>query len=194
MAESERDPVQGDSPEEREASAREHVERHRAEAPSSQAEIGAELNEYQADVSDRAAEAQYAGRAAAEGGGVPDPEDLPEGSAVENPERERTSMDYDLEPSEDPLERRAESEAAAQAGAIGGPAPDYAGDEENRPLEEGGEGVAEGFEESERELIESASHGDPRFSPDANPAEPEIETDLSTAEYGEADEEEPPDR
>jgi hypothetical protein len=125
---------------------------------------------------------------------VPDPEDLPEGSAQENPERERTSMDYDLEPSEDALERRAENEAAAQAGAIGGPAPDYAGDEENRPLEEGGEGVAEGFEESERELIESASHGDARFSPDANPAEPEIESDLSTAEFGEADEEEPPDR
>ena len=101
-------------------------------------------------------------------------------------------MDYDLEPSEDPLERRAESEAAAQAGAIGGPAPDYAGDEEDRALEEGGEGVAEGFEESERELIEAASHGDARFVPE--PAEPEIESDLSTAEFGEADEEEPPDR
>jgi len=122
---------------------------------------------------------------------VPDPEELPEGTAVENPERERTSMDYDLEPSEDALERQAESAAAAQAGAIGGPAPDYAGDEENRPLEEGGQGVAEGFEESERELIESASHGDARFSSDANPAAPEIESDRSTAVYGEADEIDP---
>ena len=58
--------------------------------------------------------------------------------------------------------------------------------------EESGEGVAEGFEESERDLIESAGHGDARFVPE--PAEPEIESDLSTAEYGEADEEEPPDR
>ena len=90
------------------------------------------------------------------------------------------------------LEREAESEAAEEAGAIGGPAPDYAGDEADRPLEESGEGVAEGFEESERELIESAGHGDARFVPE--PAEPEIESDLSTAEYGEADEEEPPDR
>lgn len=97
-----------------------------------------------------------------------------------------------LEQADNALEREAESEAAAEAAAIGGPAPDYAGDEENRPLEEGGEGVAEGFEESERELIESAGHGDARFVPE--PAEPEIESDLSTAEYGEADEEESPDR
>jgi hypothetical protein len=124
--------------------------------------------------------------------GENDPADMPPGTAEENPDRERTSMDYDLVPSEDPLEREAENAAAAEAGAIGGPAPDYAGDEESRPLEESGEGVAEGFEESERELIESASHGDPRFVPD--PVEPEVESDLSTAEYGEADEEEPPDR
>ena len=123
---------------------------------------------------------------------VPDPLDLPEGDARENPDRERTSMDYELEPSEDPLERRAENEAAAEAAAIGGPAPEYAGPEEDRALEESGEGVAEGFEESERELIESAEHGDSGFVPE--PAEPEVESDLSTAEYGEADEEEPPDQ
>lgn len=123
---------------------------------------------------------------------VPDQTDLPEGTAQENPDRERTSMDYELEPSGDPLEREAESEAAAEAGAIGGPAPDYAGDEEDQALEESGGGVSEGFEESERELIESAGHGDARFIPEA--AEPEIESDRSTAEYGEADEEEPPDQ
>jgi hypothetical protein len=125
--------------------------------------------------------------------GVPDPEELPEGTARENPERERASMDYDLDTSEDPLERRAEREAAAEAAAIGGPGPDYPGPEEDRALVEGGDGVAEGFEESERELIESAEHGDPRFVPDANAADPEIESDRSTAEYGEADEEIPPD-
>jgi hypothetical protein len=122
---------------------------------------------------------------------APDPEELPEGTAPEAPGRERTSMDYELDPPEDPLLRREESAAAAEAGAIGGPAPDYAGDEENRPLEEGGEGVAEGFEESERELIESAAHGDPRFSPDANAPEPEEESDRASAEYGEPDEVDP---
>jgi hypothetical protein len=119
----------------------------------------------------------------------PNREDLPEGTAQENPDRERSSMDYELGQSEDPLERRAEEEAAAEAAAIGGPGPDYEGDEEERALEEGGEGVAEGFEESERELIESAEHGDTGFVPD--PAEPEIESDLSTAEYGEPDELDP---
>ena len=123
---------------------------------------------------------------------VPDPADLPEGSAEENPNRERSSMDYELEPSEDALERRAENEAAAQAGSIGGPAPDYAGPEEDRALAEGGEGVAEGFEESERALIDSAEHGDAGFVPE--PAAPEAESDLSTAEYGEADQEQPPDQ
>lgn len=32
--------------------------------------------------------------------------------------------------------------------------------EENRPLEEAGEGESEGFELAEQELIENASHGD----------------------------------
>jgi hypothetical protein len=180
--ESERDPVQGETPEERARSAREHAQGHRSEAPSSQAEIGAELNEYQADVSERAADAQEDAR-----GG----EEVPEGTARENPARERTSLDHDLDPPEDPLLRREESAAAAEAGAIGGPAPDYEVDEEHRPLEEGGEGVAEGFEESERELIETGSHGDPRFSPDANAPEAEVESDLSTAAYGEPDEVDP---
>jgi hypothetical protein len=175
--ESERDPVQGESPEERAQSAREHAEGHRSEAPSSQAEIGAELNEYQADVSERAADAQEAA--------------VPEGSAQEHRRGHRTTMDDELDAPEDPLLRREESAAAAQARAIGGPAPDYEVDEEHRPLEEGGEGVAEGFEESERELIETGSHGDPRFSPDANAPEPEVESDLSTAAYGEPDEVDP---
>jgi hypothetical protein len=175
--ESERDPVQGQTPDERAQSAREHAERHRSEAPSSQAEIGAELNEYQADASERAADAQEAAG--------------PEGSAQENPRRHRTTMDEELDPPEDPLLRREESAAAAQARAIGGPAPDYPVDDAHRPLEEGGEGVAEGFEESERELIETGSHGDPRFSPDANAPDPEVESDRPTTAYGEPDEVDP---
>jgi hypothetical protein len=175
--ESERDPVQGETPEGRAQSAREHAEGHRSEAPSSQAEIGEELNEYQADVSERAADAQEA--AASE-------EDPPE-----HRRGHRTTMDDELDLPEDPLLRREESAAAAQARAIGGPAPDYEVDEEHRALEEGGEGEAEGFEESERELIEGGSHGDARFAPDANAPEPEVESDLSTAAYGEPDEVDP---
>jgi hypothetical protein len=100
-------------------------------------------------------------------------------------------FDRDAETPEDPLLRREEQAAAAEAGAVGGPRPDYEGDEAVRPLVEGGEGVAEGFEESERELAESAQHGDPRFSPDANASEAEAESDGSTAVYGEPDEVDP---
>ena len=175
--ESERDPVKGETPEERAQSAREHAEGHRSEAPSSQAEVGEELNEYQADVSERAADAQEAA-ASEEGGQV-------------HRHGHRTTLDDGIDLPEDPLLRREESAAAAEAGAIGGPAPDYEVDEEHRPLQEGGEGEAEGFEEAERELIETGSHGDPRFIPDANAPEPELESDLSTAAYGEPDEVDP---
>jgi hypothetical protein len=101
-------------------------------------------------------------------------------------------MDIEEDPAEDPLLRQEEDAARAEAGRIGGPAPDYEGDEEARPLEEAGEGVAEGFEESERELMESGQHGDPRFSPDLNAPEPEQESDRAGAAYGEADEADPP--
>ena len=60
--------------------------------------------------------------------------------------------------------------------------------EEQRPVEEGGGGVSEGFEQAEQELIENAEHrdgsGDPladRFTPE------ETDTGKHTA-YGEADE------
>jgi hypothetical protein len=89
------------------------------------------------------------------------------------------------------LEERAEEAAAAEAGSIGGPAPDYKGGEESRPLEEGGGGVAEGFEESERDLVEAAGHGEPRHSPADDEFTGEIRSDAATAEYGEPDEVDP---
>src|SRR5829696_5135014 len=46
-------------------------------------------------------------------------------------------------------------------------------EEETRPLREAGEGEAEGFEESEAELIEHASHGDPGPDPSHLAGEPE---------------------
>jgi hypothetical protein len=100
----------------------------------------------------------------------------------------------DAESPEDPQVRAEEDAAAAEAGQVGGPAPEYAGDEEARPVEEAGGGVAEGFEESERELIEEASHGDGVHSPEVDAFTPEAESDEATAEYGEADKVEPPDR
>ena len=85
-------------------------------------------------------------------------------------------------------ERAAEQEhaAAAEAGAIGGATPEYGeADPATRPLDEAGQGEAEGFEQAEDELIRSASHEDNLGTPaaDAFPAE-----ERSGATYGEADE------
>ena len=62
-------------------------------------------------------------------------------------------------------------------------------EEETRPLREAGEGEAEGFEESEAELIEHASHGDPGPDPSHLAGEPE-DQGADEATYGEADHEE----
>jgi hypothetical protein len=96
-------------------------------------------------------------------------------------------------------EQRETDAAAAEAAAIGGnvssePNPIESVDEAHRPLEEAGEGEAEGFELAEQELIEHASHGDQHSdrligrdalgfdSPEEDPAT-----------YGEADQEDVPD-
>lgn len=50
--------------------------------------------------------------------------------------------------------------AAAEAARIGGVAGDEQLDPAQRAVVEGGGGEAEGFEQSEEELIEHASHGD----------------------------------
>jgi hypothetical protein len=96
---------------------------------------------------------------------------------------------------DDPLSSE-EAAAAAEAAAIGGPRPDYAVDDDRRderwrPLEEAGEGEAEGFELAERDLIEEASHGDERRSPEVDAFAPEVEADEATAVYGEPDELDP---
>ena len=109
-------------------------------------------------------------------------------------DRERTSIDHDLDDPEDPLLRREERAAEREAGSIGGRRPDYETDDAHRPLEEGGEGEAEGFELAEQDLEESASHGEGRYSPEADEYELDEESDREGPLYGEADEVEPPDR
>lgn len=77
--------------------------------------------------------------------------------------------------------------AAYAAGAIGGRAGDEDVDPVERPLQEAGEGEAEGFELAEADLIEAAETGltiDPVRA--AFPPEPEGESGPT---YGEADHE-----
>jgi hypothetical protein len=95
----------------------------------------------------------------------------------------------------DPLVREQEEAAAAEAGSIGGQggAPDDV-DPAMRPVEEAGEGVAEGFEQSERELIERASHGEERSTPETDAFAPEQESDRANQVYGEPDAVDGPDR
>lgn len=85
-----------------------------------------------------------------------------------------------------------EAEAAAvEAGAIGGPDPMPDADPADRAVAEGGGGEAEGFEQAEDALIRNASHEDSVADPAGDAFTPEVESDRSTAAYGEADEVEP---
>jgi hypothetical protein len=110
-------------------------------------------------------------------------------------------MEFNEPTEEEPdLATREEWAAAAEARAIGGVAgADVGGvDDENidealRPVYEAGGGEAEGFELAERDLVRNASHDDGEAFPERDGFTPETESDLSPAEYGEADEEEPQD-
>jgi hypothetical protein len=59
--------------------------------------------------------------------------------------------------------------------------------EERRPLEEAGQGEAEGFEQSEELLRDRAEHREPGGNPRYDRPDPEAEE--PDAEYGEPDEE-----
>ncbi|MBA3264560.1 MAG: hypothetical protein H0T69_19250 [Thermoleophilaceae bacterium] len=107
-----------------------------------------------------------------------------------------TPPPYDADAAEDPLVSEEEQAAAAEAASIGGARPDYDVDDDRRdeswrPLEEAGEGEAEGFELAERDLIEEASHGDERRSPEVDAFTPELESDKAGVVYGEPDEVDP---
>jgi hypothetical protein len=95
---------------------------------------------------------------------------------------------------EDPLVRQQEDAAAAEAGSIGGRVPEYddeegrPADEEARPVMEGGEGVEEGFETAERDLRETATHGENRYDPDGRDFGDEESAGEGDAIFGEPDE------
>ncbi len=79
----------------------------------------------------------------------------------------------------------AEAEAAgAEAGRIGGEVAPLSEDPAREPLLEAGEGEAEGFEQAERRLEETAEHGDQHRFPDRDVRGPE---DRENVERGEAD-------
>ena len=71
--------------------------------------------------------------------------------------------------------------------------PDEKNDPAMQPVEEAGGGQSEGFEQAEEELIENASHGDGAGNPEADRIDEDAEAERSTAEYGEADDEDPED-
>jgi hypothetical protein len=91
--------------------------------------------------------------------------------------------------------REEEDRAAAEAARIGGEASSEPPlsepvDEAQRPLAEGGEGEAEGFEQAERELAEHATHSDEHAAGRAVQDAPlEEADDARAAEGGEPDEE-----
>jgi hypothetical protein len=113
---------------------------------------------------------------------------------VNEEDRERTSMDADLDTPEDALLRQEESAAAREAANIGGPRPDYedeedrAASEAERPLYESGEGVEEGFEIAEDDLEEAASHEENRYAPEAHDFGDEESAGDADAISGEPDE------
>lgn len=85
-------------------------------------------------------------------------------------------------------EQRQVDAAARAAGAIGGVAGDEDVDPAERPLQEAGEGEAEGFELAEQDLIEAAETGLTWVEPVHGAFRPESE-DGSGSTYGEADHE-----
>jgi hypothetical protein len=89
--------------------------------------------------------------------------------------------------SDDLVEREAEA-AAERAGAIGGRRTDEESDPAEVPVEEGGGGEAEGFEDAEEALRDHAEHREAGGNPKYDQPDPEV--DRERAEYGEADREE----
>ena len=84
----------------------------------------------------------------------------------------------------DPLADEEAAAAAREAAKIGGPNPDPDVDPADRPVVEGGEGYAEGFELAEQQLERNASHEDRGADPIGDAGVDEADPG---AEFGEAD-------
>ncbi len=80
--------------------------------------------------------------------------------------------------------------AEAEARRIGGEVTPLSDDPAREPLEEAGEGEAEGFEQAERRLEDIAAHGDQHRFPDRDVRDSEEREGI---ERGEADQAIPPD-
>ena len=87
----------------------------------------------------------------------------------------------------DTLAEEQAAAAAAEAAQIGGPAPVDDLDPAERPVVEGGGGVAEGFEQAEEELIRQASH-EGEGAPPTNDLSETVEDGRANTVYGDADE------
>jgi hypothetical protein len=88
----------------------------------------------------------------------------------------------------DQLVAEEESAAAAEAASIGGPAPSEVDDPAMDPVYQAGGGDEDGWEATEHDLVENASHGDGDGNPLRDALSPEAESDRSSAVYGEGDE------
>lgn len=104
---------------------------------------------------------------------------------------ERRENEHADRPDADRLAEEEAAAAAAEAASIGGPPPDDGLDPAHRPVVEAGGGVAEGFEQTEEQLVEQASHGSLGAYPAESAFPPEPEGERSTVVYGEPDEVDP---
>jgi hypothetical protein len=84
-----------------------------------------------------------------------------------------------------------EAAAAAAAGRIGGTVEPQGTDPAMEPVLEAGGGEQDGWELTEAELVENATHGDGRAVPQRDAFGPEVEADEATVVYGEADDARP---
>jgi hypothetical protein len=102
---------------------------------------------------------------------------------VDEPDENR---DGAPEPGDERVVREEEAAAAREAGRIGGRSGMEDMDPAERASAEHGGGEAEGFEQAEERLIETATHGDGRrVDPVKDASEPEEA--ATQAEYGEGD-------
>jgi hypothetical protein len=130
------------------------------------------------------------------GPSVPAPQSAAESSTEREEaatEQAATAEEQRSRAADDDLVAEEEAAAAAEAARIGGVVPHESGahgDPAMEPVYQAGGGEAEGFEAAEADLIENASHGDGRGDPLRDAFRPEVESDRSTAVYGEPDQEE----